>query len=61
MLARRAQSLSSDCTMSVRFFELLLVDGQLRLEVVDEYLLPLDHLPGSAVAHRPHERVQFAV
>lgn len=41
--------------------ELLLVDGQLRLEVVDERLLPLDHLPGRAVAHRPHERVQFAV
>ena len=41
--------------------ELLLVDGQLRLEVVDERLLPLDHLPGRAVAHRPHERVQLAV
>lgn len=41
--------------------ELLLVDGQFRLEVVDEHLLPLDHLPGRAVAHRPHERVQLAV
>ena len=41
--------------------ELLLVDGQLRLEVVDERLLPLDHLPGRADVHRPHERVQLAV
>ncbi len=44
-----------------RLGELLLVDGQLRLEVVDERLLPLDHLPSRAVAHRPHERVQLAV
>ena len=44
-----------------RLGEFLLVDGQLRLEVVDERLLPLDHLPGRAVAHRPHERVQLAV
>ena len=41
--------------------EFLFVDGQLRLEVVDERLLPLDHLSSRAVAHRPHERVQFAV
>lgn len=43
------------------FGKLLLVDGQFRLEVIDERLLPLDHPPGRAVAHRPHERVQFAV
>jgi hypothetical protein len=24
-------------------------------------LLPRDHPPGRAIAHRPHERIQFAV
>ncbi len=44
-----------------RLGELHLVDGQHRLEIIDERLLPLDHLPGRAVAHRSHERVQLAV
>ena len=39
----------------------LLENCQLRLEVVDECLLPLDHLLGRVVVHRPLERVQFPV
>lgn len=44
-----------------RLGELFLIDGQLRLEVVNERLRPLEHLSSRAVAHRPYERVQLSV